>query len=311
MLSQCPICSAPVKDQAMECPCGELLTSWSTLRTHGEALRQRGLVLAAKGDHVGALVSFLEAALTAPQDAVSLLDAARSLTLLERYEDAMRLLAHATSKPATRPAAEAIAVAIKARARAAALAAKQQEETAAPVAEEALPAAEEVVVVKEDPPARPTLGLAFLERREAGLFGSKPRVADPAWKTALHLERSGADWRAEAPWLGAVLHGVKGHEVFHYLLGLGCWQRGDAGGALKHFARCLEDNPPVLNPAAYYVCLHLQEDAAGAVERLRGEYSFTDAEVENCLSALAERIRDGEDPGQYQAVRALMNQAEE
>jgi Flp pilus assembly protein TadD len=118
MLTQCPICSAPVKEQAMECACGELLTSWSTLRTQAEALRQRGLALAAKGDLVGALVSFMEAALTGPQDTASLLDAAKCLALLSRYEDADRMLTHVASKPALKPAAEAVAALIKERVRA-------------------------------------------------------------------------------------------------------------------------------------------------------------------------------------------------
>jgi hypothetical protein len=95
--------------------------------------------------------------------------------------------------------------------------------------------------------------------------------------------------------------------VFHYLLGLGAWQRGDRQAALGCFARCLDEAPPVLNPAAYYVCLHLEEDGPGAVERLKSEYQHSGQEIDACLTALAAGLR-GADDGLYKAVRALMSE---
>jgi hypothetical protein len=95
--------------------------------------------------------------------------------------------------------------------------------------------------------------------------------------------------------------------VLHYLLGLGAWQRGERDVALRHFARCLEEDPPVLNPAAYYVCLQLGEDGPGAVERLKSEYQHSDQEIDACLTALAAGLR-GADDGLYEAVRTLMSE---
>jgi hypothetical protein len=219
----------------------------------------------------------------------------------------MRLLAHVGSKPAMRPAAEAVATVIKARARTAAVAAKQLKAPEAPAVVEPAEAFEAAEEVKEvEAPARPALALDRLDRPKGGFF-SKTREIDPAWKPVLRLERDGMDFRCEAPWLAAALQDVKGHDVFHYLLGLGGWQRGDRGVALGHFARCLEEDPPVLNPAAYYVCLQLEEDGPGAVERLKSEYGLSDQEIETCLTALVARLRDAE-AGLYEAARALMSE---
>src|SRR5262245_39212935 len=112
----CPICGATARDTDLECPsCRESLTTWSTLRRNGESLRQRGLLCAANGDHIGALVSFLESALANPFDEKGLLDAARALVQLGKPEHAERLLIHALARPASRTAAEALRDAIRQR----------------------------------------------------------------------------------------------------------------------------------------------------------------------------------------------------
>jgi hypothetical protein len=91
---KCPVCDQPVRDRDQECVCGELLPQWRLIAASGEALRQRGLVLASQGDYVGACISFLEAALTNPLDGGSVVDAAKALFHLGRPDDALRLLRH-------------------------------------------------------------------------------------------------------------------------------------------------------------------------------------------------------------------------
>lgn len=114
MLTRCPICEAPLRGSEPECACGESLASWQTLDRASHVLRQRGLALAAEGDHLGALVAFLEAALTDPLDGASLVDAGRALAHLGRDADALRLLGHAAARP-THRAAAAVARAVETR----------------------------------------------------------------------------------------------------------------------------------------------------------------------------------------------------
>jgi tetratricopeptide (TPR) repeat protein len=109
---KCPTCGQPVKDAAAECTCGEPLTPWRTLAWAGETLRRRGLALAGQKDYLGAVVAFLEAALTTPQDGQSLVDAARALYHLGRADEALRLLGHAEALAPGRGAA-AVAAAIQ------------------------------------------------------------------------------------------------------------------------------------------------------------------------------------------------------
>src|SRR4051794_24252256 len=111
---KCPVCRAAVKETDQECACGELLTSWAKVRRHDHALRQHGLRRAAAGDHLGALVAFLEVALTSPLDGTCLVDAARALVHLGRAEDALRVLGHAGPRSAS--AAQALAGAIRSQA---------------------------------------------------------------------------------------------------------------------------------------------------------------------------------------------------
>src|SRR2546428_4714333 len=95
---KCPTCGRPAKDSDRECECGEQLTPWRTIEWYGHTLRQRGLVLAARQDYLGACVSFLEATLTNPLDDSSLVDASRALARLGRREEALRLLGEAAAR---------------------------------------------------------------------------------------------------------------------------------------------------------------------------------------------------------------------
>ena len=103
---QCPVCNKPTRKDDRECEaCGEVLQPWRTIEFYGGTLRQRGLALAANGDHLGAMLSFLEAALGNPLDGLSLVDAARALVHLERPDDAERLLAGVRSPEGLKAAA--------------------------------------------------------------------------------------------------------------------------------------------------------------------------------------------------------------
>jgi hypothetical protein len=310
---KCPICEAPAKDTDQECGCGEVLTTWANIRRGGHALRQRGLVLAGEGDYVGAALSFLEAALTNPFDDKSVLDAARALVPLGRSEDALRLLGHAAARPASRATATAVAQAIRAldqRARAVPAEEGNGQEVppgdtdgaAAPAPEPVAPAADPA-----PPGPRPFLALGPVERRK----GWRRRAADPLWAKVLGMETNGErDWGGGAAWLEEALEGSEGQGALHYLLGLGAWRRNDAAAARRHFANCVRDNPPVLNAAAYYLCLSLDSDARArkALEDLLRFHSRKEMDV--CLAALAGRLADGDDPNLHKQLRALMAKEE-
>ena len=105
---QCPLCGKPNRPADRECQsCGEVLTPWRNIEFYGRGLRQRGLALAERGDHLAACLSFLEAALTNPLDSESLVDSARSLVHLGRPDQALRLLA-GVKAPRAIPAATAL-----------------------------------------------------------------------------------------------------------------------------------------------------------------------------------------------------------
>lgn len=133
----CPLCGKPNRPADRECQsCGEVLTPWRNIEFYGRGLRQRGLALAQRGDHLAACLSFLEAALTNPLDSESLVDSARSLVHLGRPDQALRLLAGVKS-PRAAPAATALRDEIQ----------RQQDAALAP--EEPLEAA----VIEDDQPA--------------------------------------------------------------------------------------------------------------------------------------------------------------
>lgn len=105
---QCPLCGKPNRPADRECQtCGEVLTPWRNIEFYGRGLRQRGLALAERGDHLAACLSFLEAALSNPLDSESLIDSARSLVHLGRPDQALRLLA-GVKAPKAIPAATAL-----------------------------------------------------------------------------------------------------------------------------------------------------------------------------------------------------------
>lgn len=110
-MKTCPICDEPVKDVDRSCQCGELLQPWKTIEFYGTTLRQRGLALAGQGDYLGACLSFLEAVVSNPLDSSCALDAVRSLTHLERFDDATLLL-KAVANRVNKDDAQALAAAI-------------------------------------------------------------------------------------------------------------------------------------------------------------------------------------------------------
>jgi hypothetical protein len=124
--------------------------------------------------------------------------------------------------------------------------------------------------------------------RERGFWFLGPQwTVDPVWTAVLTLEQQGQqDWRPQAAWLEAVVSQAAGPAVVAYQLGLGAWQRRDDAAARRWFGTCLEGNPPVLNPAVYYLCLHRtdEHEARTAEERLRDHYSA--AEWDQCRKAL-------------------------
>lgn len=168
---QCPVCGKPTRAADRDCEaCGELLTPWRTIEFYGSTLRQRGLALATQGDHLGAMISFLEGALANPLDGLSRVDAARALVHLNRLDDAERLLAD-MNRPEAQAAAAALKAAIDARRQQAAqemaadqLASEQAETASSPPVDESGPTTKEqqdqeeepimAAIVEDDPPAQ-------------------------------------------------------------------------------------------------------------------------------------------------------------
>src|SRR5207302_473558 len=106
------------------------------------------------------------------------------------------------------------------------------------------------------------------------------------------------DWRPPCAWLEHAVHGTAGCAVLHYMLGLSYWQGNDLPKAEKCFSACLSDEPPVLSPGAYYLCLHLDD---AAVDRLRDVFGPRDTTV--CLEALEQRLANWGDSALYRRFR--------
>jgi len=260
-MTQCPACGAAVKSTAAECACGESLAAWRTVAWSGATLRDRGLTLATTGDFLGAAVALLEGALTNPLDDASLVDAARAMIRLGRFEDAVRWLETAKSAPG------------------AALLAVARQKLEAQAAGEAPRSAE-----------LPLLALPLIPRR-IGLLGKRPDKAILAsWERAIQMEAErDRDWRARGSALEELVRSDPRAE-YQYALGLGECQAGNRLAAAAAFRRSLADDPPVLNPAIYLGYVHVgdPEGLAEVWEELQKLYSTK--ELEHCRAALREHL---------------------
>jgi tetratricopeptide (TPR) repeat protein len=271
----CPTCGQPVRDADTECVCGEVLTQWRRMAGNGAALRQHGLALAGAGDFLGAALAFLEAALTTPLDGTGLVDAAKALYHLGRPDDALRWLGHAES---LHPAGGAAAVAAAIR--------TLQAQAQAPPEAPAAPNTE--TGVEAAPPEagpRPLLALGPLPCRQG--WGSRSKADAPVWEKVLAREQQPGDWRLGCPVVEETLK-ASGSGVLHYVLGLGHWQQGSRDAAGACFAACLKTRPPFLNPAAYYLCLHLDDPQRARAARERLGRVHGPRELETCLGRLEE-----------------------
>ena len=320
---QCPMCGQATRPKQQECACGELLTQWQTIASSGRALRQRGLAQAGQRDYVGALASFLEAALTNPGDGGSVVDAARSLALLDRPQDALRLLVNADVKGQEADTLKkALHTAVERRKKKPAVP-QQQVVVASAVVPPPKPPAPESASAPPPPAAAAGNGAApapdaanetnvrFLalgpvERSQGGLarFKGKKQLPD-GWSTALAMEMSWpGDWGSLSGWLAAALQHSHEKSLFYYLLGLAQWQQGHPDRAAT-FDRCLGERPPVLNPAVYYLYLHLDsaEAARKAGQRLG---NWVEAkELAECKRVLHKRLDEWRDTERAKVLDAL------
>jgi hypothetical protein len=119
-------------------------------------------------------------------------------------------------------------------------------------------------------------------------------------------EDSDRDWRGEVSWLEDVLRGCEGQAALHYVLGLGAWQRNDVATARRQFAKSVTSDPPVLNPAAYHLVLHLDDPERGpeALRRLR-ELASPQV-VDQLLQTVGERLARWPDPVPLHTLRTLL-----
>lgn len=286
---KCPMCEQPVNNpQQRECLCGENLSLWKGLAGSSEALRQRGLAQAAQGNFAGATLSFLEAALSNPMDQKSLIDAAKALVYCDCPQEAFDLLKNADARYAEEagPVLKAIQ-AVVAQSR------KKARDEAGPAAAGAGDAAPKIPVpekatVPAAAPAQvcfPLLALGILKRRGKLLNRMMSLATGDGlpgiWRCVLQMENTWPnDWKLLGPWLTAAAGETArnaqtqadDHAVFHYMLGLGHVQAQEWTEASAAFRRCVNANPPVLNPAAYYLYLHLDDSrqAAKAMDWLKG-----------------------------------------
>lgn len=282
---KCPVCDQTVKPTDTECECGELLTQWRVIADGSDALRQRGLTQAAQHDYWGACLSFLESALTHPWDGAGLIDAAKALVHVEppRFAEALRLLEHAKAQSGLGARADAAAQAVRAMAEAAG---KGPADSPGPV-----PKADSAPAVDQSSRGRrPVMGLGPIRRSTgfmAQLLGGGQ--LDQLWSLALTLEQEWADdWQVLDSWLCAAAKHGEHPSAFHYMRGLGFWQKSDWPEVKKAFEHCLQHKPPVLNPGPYYICLGMGDvpHARAALNRLRKNYSYSKEEIDWCLDAL-------------------------
>lgn len=250
---QCPLCETVVADSDVACPgCDEMLSDWRVLQGNSEILRERGLHLAARGDLVGACLSFMQAALSDPADTASLVDAGRSLLLLERIEDAIRILEAAHQRSRQSGAGELLSSLKKRLAAEAEAAGEGEKTTEGPTAPDE---SRGTAKVRSRGPAgqatrrgAPLLGLHPMTRKK----GLLSRGLDPLWLSILHTERHWDDqWGSCHGWLTAACDVETPHPALLYLRGLDAWQNGQAREALTQFAQCLAQEQTVLNPVAW------------------------------------------------------------
>lgn len=244
---KCPMCQQPVRFGQAECGCGEVLTFWWKMVGFGRTARQQGLKLAAAGEFFGACLAFLEDALANPMERQSLVDAARALVRLNRVDEAMRLLKLAGE---SEPQAAAVLQAIEALTKV---------QPAPEEAGEAAAPTEKTPASAKGAPAAPFMGLAALERTtKKAILGKAKREVSDGWKWALALEQhvaAGIDGLDDA--LASWQKNKIDPALRHYVEGLRQWRQGKAGPAREAFQACLMAQPPVLNPAVYFLYLHL------------------------------------------------------
>jgi tetratricopeptide (TPR) repeat protein len=277
-MTQCPACGAAVKPTAPTCECDESLEPWRVIANSGAALRDRGLALAADGDYLGAALALLPAALTNPFDTASLVDAARALIRLGRNADAVCWLEAAGARPG---AAELLAVA---------------NERLAPkpdaLAGEPAPATEAAAEPGVEPDARrPLLGGRPMHRKYGKFRGKPTKEAVAEWERVIEMEADPKrDWRPRDSAIEELVR-ADARAVYHYALGLGAWQAGDAVTARAEFRRCVAADPPVLNPAVYLI--YVQDDQPeSARTQVLAELGqrYSAAELDQCLAALRGRL---------------------
>jgi len=295
-MTQCPACGAAVKPTAPTCECEESLEPWRVIAHSGAALRERGLALAAEGDYLGAALALLPAALTNPFDTASLVDAARALIRLGRNADAVCWLEAAGARPG---AAELLAVATE----------RLQPTRDAPAAEPVAatePAAEPGT---EPDTRRPLLGGRPMTRKFGLLSRGKPsKEAVAEWERVIRMETDpDPDWRPRGSAVEKLAQ-ADPRPVYQYALGLGAWQEGKVAAAAAAFRRCLATDPPVLNPAAYLLDIHLDDPVAArrAWEELSEQYG---AEATAVRSALRDRLARRGDGDRVKALDAVTDDA--
>lgn len=300
---KCPMCQQPVKFQQPECGCGELLTQWWKMVGYGRAARQQGLKLAAAGDFLGACIAFLEDALANPMERASLVDAARALVRLDRVEEAMRLLKIAGE---SEPQAATVLQAIESLVKASPAAPAPEQAPAAPAAEPADAAPPGTAAPKAAPPT-PFMALGALERSaKKGVFGkgAKRELSD-GWKWVLALERfftgslDGLNETIDA-WLQCDIDAG----LVQYVEGLRRWQKRQEGPARDAFQASLVANAPILNPAIYYLHLHLRNGSLREGWQGLGKWLAGD-ERQRCKGQLERVVAEWQDATALENLKSL------
>lgn len=140
----------------------------------------------------------------------------------------------------------------------------KEKKTPSPVAE-APPAAEEEMK-PPSPKSRPSfMALGVVPRqtkKRLKVLGGAGKMEVPeGWKTILDLEQNNQeDWGVLLTFLTKRLFKPFESGLDHYVLGLARWQKGLDDEALEEFGKCLAKETPVLNPAFYFLYLHLGKD---------------------------------------------------
>ena len=139
--------------------------------------------------------------------------------------------------------------------------------------------------------------------RRKPFLGSRPRP-DALWETLVQAERS--EQPGEDIWQ-QLRTSVADPAARDYVTGLAALKCGDQATARQSFAACLDHHLPLLNPAAYYLYLHLDSGAAAMTRMAACATACHPSELEQLVAHLDKALAALGDKARRQVLHCLAN----